>query len=137
MQLNILLNNGCCLQIREVFNILWFLCPVCVGLKALWKHNIYGLTPSIASAHYLLVVEFELSTWTVLILPYAYYDIWKYSAAACQGMQWSQSHGKNHENFAKEWIATPTGYSRYSLQVIEIYFLSFIRDSSLNNCPLH
>ncbi|KMZ73090.1 hypothetical protein ZOSMA_154G00330 [Zostera marina] len=24
------------------------------GLKALWKHNIYGLTPSIASAHYLL-----------------------------------------------------------------------------------
>ncbi|XP_064944847.1 uncharacterized protein LOC135596703 isoform X1 [Musa acuminata AAA Group] len=24
------------------------------GLKALWKHNIYGLTPSIGSAHYLL-----------------------------------------------------------------------------------
>lgn len=25
------------------------------GMKALWKHNIYGLTPSIASAHYLLL----------------------------------------------------------------------------------
>jgi len=25
------------------------------GLKALWKHNVYGITPTIGSAHYLLV----------------------------------------------------------------------------------
>lgn len=25
------------------------------GLKTLWKHNIYGLSPNIGSAHYLLV----------------------------------------------------------------------------------
>lgn len=26
------------------------------GKKALWKHNVYGLTPSIGSAHHLLVL---------------------------------------------------------------------------------
>jgi len=25
------------------------------GLKALWKHNVYGITPTIGSTHYLLV----------------------------------------------------------------------------------
>lgn len=25
------------------------------GKKALWKHNVHGLTPSVASAHHLLV----------------------------------------------------------------------------------
>lgn len=29
------------------------------GLKALWKHNVYGLTPTIGSAHYLLLYAKE------------------------------------------------------------------------------
>lgn len=30
---------------------------VVVGKKALWKHNVHGLTPSVASAHHLMVLD--------------------------------------------------------------------------------
>lgn len=30
---------------------------VVAGKKALWKHNVHGLTPSVASAHHLLVLH--------------------------------------------------------------------------------
>lgn len=37
------------------------------GLKALWKHNVYGLTPSIASAHYLLLYAKEKNNANLMV----------------------------------------------------------------------
>ncbi|ONK67148.1 uncharacterized protein A4U43_C06F16470, partial [Asparagus officinalis] len=37
------------------------------GMKALWNHNVYGLTPSIASAHYLLLHAKEKNNSSLMV----------------------------------------------------------------------
>lgn len=43
---------------------------VVVGKKALWKHNVLGLTPSVASAHHLLVCLYSLRFIKCVILAF-------------------------------------------------------------------
>jgi hypothetical protein len=43
------------------------------GKRALWKHNVHGLTPSVASAHHLLVLR--AISWLVFSLVHRFFKV--------------------------------------------------------------